>query len=140
MTARFRLAMPAKLAAIEDARTWAAGRAREAGFAPDALAELELAMTEALANVIKHGYQSNAELQIDLEAVVEADRLEICILDRAPAFAVADVPPRDLDEVTVGGYGLSLIEALTDEVRREPRSGGGNSLTLVMLLKGRTHA
>ncbi len=53
-------------------------------------------------------------------------------------FGAADVRPRDLDQVTEGGYGLSLIEMLTDEVRREPRSGGGNSLTLVMLLKGRT--
>jgi anti-sigma regulatory factor (Ser/Thr protein kinase) len=131
------LAIPARLAAIDDARAWATVHARTAGLSDDELAELELAITEALANVIKHGYQREADVLIDIEATIEADRLEICILDRAPAFMPGDLPPRDLNYVSEGGYGLSLIESLTDEVRREPRRGGGNALTLVMMLKGR---
>ncbi len=84
MTDCFHLAMPATLAAIDGARTWTTGHARDAGFGGEALSELELVMTEALANVIKHGYQGEAAAAlIDLEAAIESDRLEVCILDRA---------------------------------------------------------
>jgi serine/threonine-protein kinase RsbW len=139
MTSPGHLAISAELAAIDDARTWAAGLARDAGFDEEALADLELAMTEALANVIQHGHGGGAATNIDVEVVLAADRLEVSILDRAPTFVPADLPARDLDQVSEGGYGLSLIGLLMDEVRSAPRTGGGNTLTLVKLRRGCTH-
>jgi serine/threonine-protein kinase RsbW len=139
MTTAAHLAIPARLGAIDDARRWATGHARAAGFDEEALADLELAMTEALANVIEHGHPGEAGALVDVEVAVESDRLELRILDRAPVFAASDVPSRDLDDVSEGGYGLPLIGLVMDEVHRARRSGGGNSLTLVKFRKGRTH-
>jgi serine/threonine-protein kinase RsbW len=139
MTSALHLAIPARLGAIDDARTWAVGHARAAGFDDEALADLELAMTEALANVIEHGHRGEAEVLIDVEVAVEADRLELSILDRAPEFVVSDVPARDPDDLSEGGYGLSVIGLVVDEVHRGPRTGGGNTLTLVKFRKGRAN-
>jgi serine/threonine-protein kinase RsbW len=137
MTATLHLAIPARLAAIDDARTWAAGHARASGFDDEALSDLELAMTEALANVIEHGHPEDAEVLIDVEVAVDTDRFEVKILDRASAFVASEVPARDLDHVCEGGYGLPLIGLVMDEVHSAPRSGGGNILTLVKFRKGR---
>ncbi len=133
MSAPARLRVPAELTAIDQARTWAAEHARAAGFDDVALGDLELALTEAMSNVIRHGYGPGSGATIDVEVVIAGDRLELCILDRAPTFVAAEVAPRDLDEVDEGGYGLGLIEQVMDEVRRAPRPGGGNTLTLIKL-------
>ena len=138
MTDTTHLAIPASLAAIDEARTWAASHGRAAGLDDEALADIELAMTEALANIIKHGHGGEATELIDVAVAVLADRFEVSILDRAPLFVASDVPPRDLDQVAEGGYGLSLIDLVMDEVRRAPRAGGGNSVTLVKFRKGRS--
>ena len=140
MTDAAHLAIPARLAAIDEARNWAASHGRAAGLDDEALADLELAMTEVLANVIRHGHGGDATELIDVEVAVLLDRFEVTILDRAPLFVVSDVPPRDLDHVAAGGYGLSLIDLVMDEVRRAPRLGGGNSVTLVKRRKGRSDA
>lgn len=131
MTGPAHLAVPAELTAIDAARTWAADQARAAGFGPEAIGDLELAMSEAMSNVVRHGYGPGSDGSMEVEVVVDADRLEVCILDRAPTFSAAAIPPRDLDEITEGGYGLGLIEQVMDEVHRAPRPGGGNTLTLI---------
>lgn len=128
-----RLGVPAELGAIDAARTWAAGHARAGGFDEEALGDLEVAMTEALSNVIRHGYGADSTATIEVECTVEPTRLEVRILDRAPTFVAAEVAARDLDEIAEGGYGLSLIEQLMDEVHRAPRPDGGNALTLIKL-------
>ena len=140
MTDAAHLAIPANLAAIDEARTWATAHGRAAGLDDEALADIELAMTEVLANVIRHGHGGEATSLIDVAVDVLSDRFEVSILDRAPLFVASDVPPRDLDQPAEGGYGLSLIDLVMDEVRRAPRAGGGNSVTLVKRRKGRSDA
>jgi serine/threonine-protein kinase RsbW len=138
MTASWHMAIPAEFTAIDEARTWAAGHARAAGFDAEAVADLELAMTEALANVVEHGGEGGPAVPIDVEASVVADRLVVRIRDRSATFVASDVPARDLDHVAEGGYGLPLIGMVMDEVRRAPRGGGGNILTLVKFRRGPT--
>jgi len=140
MTDGAHFAITARLAAIDEARTWVVSQARAAGLDDEAIADLELAMTEALANVIRHGHGGDSAALIDVAVAVVDDRFEVSILDRAPSFVASDIPPRDLDNVAEGGYGLSLIDLVMDEVRRAPRAGGGNVVTLVKRRKGRFDA
>ena len=44
------LTIPSRVECIDDARGWVGGRVREAGFDDEAVGEIELALTEALAN------------------------------------------------------------------------------------------
>ena len=74
---------------------------------------------------------------IDLEASAHDGKIEIRILDRAPAFDATSAPRREPGTVPaptrIGGMGLGieLLRTLTDEVHHSARPDGGNELTLV---------
>jgi len=98
--------------------------------------DLVQACDEATCNVILHGYRSQPG-DIDLEASAHDGKIEIRILDRAPAFDATAAPAREPGTVPaptrIGGMGLGieLLRTLTDEVHHSARPDGGNELTLV---------
>lgn len=87
--------------------------------------DVELALTEAVTNVIRHGYGPEGG-PVRVEARLLGDVLTLCIFDWGrpiPGEALAgagarrfDFDPDDLDAVPAGGMGLSLIAMLMDEV------------------------
>jgi serine/threonine-protein kinase RsbW len=129
------LALPARLTSLDAARQWAAGHARTAAIADDGVFELELAMTEALSNTIRHSYREDESQDIELRLEIDEHQLTLNILDRGEPFDPAAYAPPDFDEPGEGGYGLHIIAALTFELTRVPLPGGG---TLVRLSKNRT--
>lgn len=84
-------------------------------------ADLEIALTEACANVVKHAVGADKfEVRLD----VAADHCAIDVLDNGTGFdagALAGAPDPDSDR----GRGLFLINALSENVRMQstPRSG-----------------
>lgn len=83
-------------------------------------ADLEIALTEACANVVKHATGAN-NFEVRLE--VGADRCSIDVLDDGSGFdPSAAVSPAPTSE---RGRGLLLIKALAENVRMHssPRSG-----------------
>jgi serine/threonine-protein kinase RsbW len=86
----------------------------------DAGDDLEIAVTEACANVVRHA--TGAEMfVVDLD--VDAERCSIDVRDDGPGFDPGDVnAPADGSE---NGRGLFLIRALAENVRMhsEPRQG-----------------
>lgn len=103
----------------------------DAGTANDVV----LAVSEALNNVVEHGYRGLGG-RIDLTAVLSAGRLRVRIRDEGRenrAFAGlgrtkpdTDGPRQDLPE---GGFGWFLIRQIAASVRYR-RIGGANLLTL----------
>ena len=101
--------------------------------------DLELAVVEAVTNVIKHGYGPEGG-RIRVEADAEAEGVTIRILDQGRAIPPEalggagpgrfDFDPENLDGVPAGGMGLSLISMLMDEVSYDSRDGQ-NVLRLV---------
>jgi serine/threonine-protein kinase RsbW len=85
-------------------------------------ADLEIALTEACANVIKHATGADKfEVRLD----VAEDRCAIDVLDNGAGFdpsRVGDVSPAASNE---NGRGLFLIRALAENVRMHstPRTG-----------------
>lgn len=128
--------MASRLECIDDARRWAGGHVRAAGIAEDAVFELELAMTEALSNVIRHAYQGEGTHTIDLSLTIDDRRLELSLHDRGRPFDESAYRPPDLDAPGEGNYGVHLMEQLVDEVHRCPRAGGGTVLSLIKYRKG----
>lgn len=116
---------------VEEARDWVTARARAAGFGDAAIGEVELALTEALANVIEHGYGGDGSHEIVVGARTEDGRLRVTVRDWGQDLDLSGYSPRDLDEPGEGGYGVYLMEQLMDEVTYEPQPGGGTLLTLV---------
>ena len=75
-----------------------------------------LAVDEALANIIRHAYKNDYDQEIELHCQVEADRMEIRLLDQGEPPDPARICGRPMDEVSLGGRGTHLMRAIMDEV------------------------
>ncbi len=125
------LSIPSQLAELARARAWVGDHARAAGMPEQAVNELRLAVSEAVANVIEHGYRGEPNHAIDLHLDVDDTRLVLTIHDDGEPFELEAYHPPDLDEPHEGGYGVFLIRSLMDEVHYETPASGGTTLTLV---------
>jgi serine/threonine-protein kinase RsbW len=93
---------------------------RAFGVAADSIHDVELAISEACANVIQHAVDSDGyEVSIELAA----DRCAITVLDRGEGFD--GVVRNQDDEDAESGRGLSLMRALVDNLNfvSEPKIG-----------------
>jgi serine/threonine-protein kinase RsbW len=129
------MTIPSRVECIDDVRRWVSARAQAAHASPRAVADIELALTEALANVIEHGYGGDTTREIRVEADAAAGSFRVAVRDWGRAADPARFTRRDLDDPGEGGYGVYLIEGLMDDVRREAQPDGGTLLTLVKRLQ-----
>jgi anti-anti-sigma factor len=118
------------LAAISD---FVVDQARVAGLNEHAAWEVQLAVDEAVTNVIQHSYaQSNGS--ITLTTRYADDVFTVAIHDRGRPFDPEDVPEPDLvsplEERRTGGLGLYLMRKLMDQV--EFRFEDGENILTMM--------
>jgi anti-sigma regulatory factor (Ser/Thr protein kinase) len=125
------LQIPSKYEAIDEARRWVTERLKAAGFEDDPVGEVELALTEALANVIEHGYGGDGSGQIELTIDDLPDKLTVRVRDWGRSADEASFERRELDDPGEGGYGVYLMEQLMDDVTREAQPDGGTLLTMI---------
>ena len=103
-----------------------------AGFSPEAVLDTQLAVEEAITNVIVHGYQQKGnEIRIACQVIDGA--IEIRITDSAPPFNPLSLPTPDLasdvNERRIGGLGIYLIRRVMDGAEYA-YEGGKNIFTL----------
>ena len=77
------------------------------------LGGIELGVHELLTNIVEHG-QPDSSTTVTLVCVVEDDAARFTITDHGSAVEPDDVPRPDADTPQVRGYGLMIIEQLTD--------------------------
>ncbi len=85
--------------------------------------EIALALTEALANAIKHGSKNDPSLKVQCQVIAEGSALTIIVRDSGPGFDPASVanPLESAGLSADHGRGLYMIRQLMDEVRFERR-------------------
>jgi anti-sigma regulatory factor (Ser/Thr protein kinase) len=115
---------------IDDVRRWVAARAEVAHVDGEAIADMELALTEALANVIEHAYEGRGDREIRVGAEIADGALVVSVRDWGRPGNPESFESRDLDDPGEGGYGVFLMAQLMDRVTREPQPDGGTLLTL----------
>jgi serine/threonine-protein kinase RsbW len=125
------LTIPSRTTAIDEARRWVTAHLAPAGADPESIWALEMALTEALANVIEHSYGGDESQRIDLLLEVHDDRVELVIRDFGEPFDERAYRPPDLDAAPAGGYGVHLVNELMDDVERLEHEGRGTRLRLV---------
>ncbi|NEX63927.1 ATP-binding protein [Noviherbaspirillum galbum] len=128
-------------AALEDISAVAVSvRAFIAGNVAEELCNaIELGVTEALTNVVTHGYAGVAHAAVEVTVEESPAAVVVQVIDsgrpipeeafRRAGQDVFDFDPDDIDRLPVGGMGLSLIKELFDAVRYESQDGI-NRLTL----------
>jgi serine/threonine-protein kinase RsbW len=101
---------------------------------PTTAYDLQLAIEEAVTNIIRHGYQGQeGEIEIEIEQV--GSDIVGYVRDEAPPFDPTTVPAPDLtrplQEQTPGGRGVLLMRQVMDETTHRVTARGGNELTLI---------
>lgn len=96
--------------------------------------QLNLAIEEAVVNVMKYAYPSGTRGEVRIEAQVQDEQLQLIISDSGVAFdpmdrAAVDTT-RGMHERGIGGLGIHLVREMMDHVSYE-RLGGRNVLTLI---------
>ena len=101
-----------------------------AGLTEDDLTDVQLAVTEGCANVIRHCYQGCPDERIDFVLTFGEDHFEVRIDDYGKFVDPKHIKGRDLDDLKPGGLGVHLMRRAMDEVIYEKNGWGGTTLIL----------
>jgi serine/threonine-protein kinase RsbW len=137
------VSMPAKLEYLADMIEPVKDCAQKHGFDPNRINEIELALEEALVNVINYAYPEpgtagNVEIcfwQNDVKLFIISindSGIYFDALEKKDPELTADISERD-----VGGLGIFLIKQFMDDVKYR-RVQGHNILSFTVAKKGRT--
>jgi serine/threonine-protein kinase RsbW len=130
-----RLRIPAKPEYIALGRLALTGVAQARSVDSDALADLKLALTEAVSNSVRHAYAGAGEGQVDIRYELRADRICVEVVDDGEGFDPAAPPALEGDDLSEGGLGIAIIRTLADEVEIESSPGvRGSRLRFVKML------
>lgn len=128
------LSLCADLGDLATVREFVARIGTDLGLDAGAIYDLQLAVDEACANVIKHGYGGQAgRIDVTVEPVEEG--VQVVVRDWGGAFDPHVVPAPDvkapLEERRLGGLGLFLMRKVMDDVSFTFDAERGNTLRMV---------
>ena len=122
------LTLPSSAEYVMLARLVAGQVGRLAGFEPEDVYDLKLAVTEAVTNVIRHA----AVDAYDVEYRVIGQTVEVTVTDRGGGFRRSDLTGEPDEQ---GGFGLTVIENLVDELVLDSK-GDGTRMKMVRRASG----
>lgn len=130
-----RIAIAARLDNVRLACDAVVEAAELAGLDERAVYHCQMAVDEALTNIIEHGYNFQGDdHQIEVVCATDAAAFTITLIDDSPAFNPleheAPDPDEPLDSREPGGWGIYFIRRLMDDVSYD-RVGDKNHLLLV---------
>jgi len=112
----------------------------EAGLASDVSYRLMLSLDEVVANVIRHGFEDDAEHQIHVHVEVGEDQVTAVVEDDGQEFDPRDAPLPNLeaalDDRGIGGLGMHLVRASMDTIDYR-RQGDRNVFSMSTSLTAR---
>jgi serine/threonine-protein kinase RsbW len=131
------LRIPAKAEFITLSRLALTGLGQLREIADDTMADLKLALTEAVSNSVRHAYGPEGEGSVDVVYELHPDRLAICVADNGEGFDPDEDPPDlpESDELSEGGLGIAIIRSIADEFEIHSSPGKrGSTLRFVKRL------
>jgi serine/threonine-protein kinase RsbW len=117
------LRIPAKAEYITLCRLALTGLAQVRQIGDEAMAELKLALTEAVSNSVRHAYGPDGEGHVDITYELAPDRLGIEVVDDGEGFDPDEAPSFDGDELSEGGLGIAIIRSIADEFEIQSSPG-----------------
>jgi len=110
-----RLRIPAKPEYIALCRLALTGLAQARALDSDTVADLKLALTEAVSNSVRHAYGTPGEGQVDIRYELGPDRICVDVIDDGAGFDPEEAPSFDGDELSEGGLGIAIIRTIADD-------------------------
>jgi anti-sigma regulatory factor (Ser/Thr protein kinase) len=93
--------------------------------------QLQLVLTEAATNVIRHAYQGQSGQPIELMLETHADQVRLTLYYNGQAFDPRTVSPPDFDGSREGGFGVYMMEQWVDQVTYFLEDDGRRAVRLV---------
>ena len=125
------------LATLAQVRDLVANAVKKGGFAPQYLNRLQIAVDEAVTNIIEHGYDGKPRgaAHIQISASVSPDEFRIVVIDQGTAFDPNTIGDIEIDQHVAagqaGGLGVFLMRKIMDVVDYHYETGKRNRLLLV---------
>jgi serine/threonine-protein kinase RsbW len=130
-----RLRVPARPEYIALARLALSGLAEIAPLSEEDVADLKLALTEAVSNSVRHAYPGGDGF-VSVAFELSASALQIEVVDDGAGFDPAVPAPLDGEELSEGGLGIAIIRTIADELEITSRLGErGSRLRFVKRLQ-----
>jgi serine/threonine-protein kinase RsbW len=109
-----RLRVPARAEYIALARLALSGLAEILTLPEELLADLKLALTEAVSNSVRHAYAGEGGF-VSIAYELNGDALAVEVADDGEGFDPERPPALEGEELTEGGLGIAIIRTIADE-------------------------
>ena len=130
-----RLRVPARAEYIALARLALSGLGDIVLLSDELLADLKLALTEAVSNSVRHAYAGGAGF-VSIAYELTGEALAVEVVDDGMGFDPDRPPPLEGEELTEGGLGIAIIRTIADEFELNSQPGvRGSRLRFVKRLR-----
>lgn len=85
---------------------------------------INLVLTEAMANAIRHANDGDPDKEVHVAIVIHDMNLNIKVFDQGQGFDICSLPKPDFDNLDEHGRGIYIIRTLMDKVSYKKISGG----------------
>lgn len=130
------LTIPRDLANLHmatDIALWICRQVYKPPLQEDLTFAVELCVSEACTNAMKHAVTTAAEDVLIIGFVAWPDRLVIVVKDQGPGYDISKVPLPDFNQHPEGGYGIYIIKSMMDVIQYY-QEGGFNHLKMTKFL------
>lgn len=117
-----RLRVPARAEFVALARLALSGIADIVALPDELLADLKLALTEAVSNSVRHAYTDDGGF-VSIVYELSGDALAVEVVDDGKGFDPENPAPLEGAELTEGGLGIAIIRTIADEFELQSRPG-----------------
>ena len=129
-----RLRIPARAEYVALARLALSGLADIAELPEETVADLKLALTEAVSNSVRHAYADRGGF-VSVAYELSRTALAIEVVDDGEGFDPERPPALEGEELTEGGLGIAIIRTIADEFEIDSKPGvRGSRLRFAKLL------
>ncbi len=122
-TRSIHLRIPAKAEYITLCRLALTGLAQLRDIGEDTMADLKLALTEAVSNSVRHAYGEQGDGHVDITYFLQPDGLGIEVVDDGDGFDPDEAPALEGEELSEGGLGIAIIKTIADEFELQSQVG-----------------
>ncbi len=134
MVLRLALELPEERAFVRTTRQLGRTFLEELGVVTEDVDEIELIIGELCTNVIRHAHSAEHCFQVLLE--FSAEQVVVEVADKGAGFLPEGIAPPgteradfpDMGHPRVGGYGLRIVELLTDRLEFHAKAGDGTRI------------
>jgi len=117
---RVRLCIPNDISYLEIAQKWVGETAKKFGFTGDDIGKIDLAVEEAVANVVKHAYIDGEDAEFELICEKITRGIKIIVKEKGIPFDYETLPgytpAGGAEKAEIGGLGIFMMKKLMDEV------------------------